>query len=504
MSKAKNLSLSVIFQFINIVVTGIVGIVIVPIIIDFIGQNYYGILELILSLMIINFFFELGMGNTLLRFIPVYKKEGIIILNKFLWTYLYFKSFLVIIAFIIVIIIGFYFDSIFNVGDSNYILIQKSVFLFAIGIIISNFSGFIANILKGLQRFDLAIIPQLISNLVFLIVIYLLKKSGTDFVSIIHISFLMFILRPLIQLLFSIIFLKKTAPFINLIPVKLEIRFLKESFKYLKGMSLITLFAQLYNQAPKIIMGIMLNPTSVAYWGISERLRQPLKQINSSLITPLIPMASSMDLTNYKNISFLIIKITKVHFLVIGGIASFIFIFVNSFIKIWLSEEYLYVGEIIRIMLIPFLLPNASGLLMFYYAKGKTRLSQYTSFINSFVGLLLGSLLINKYDAAGFAVGLVFTAILTSIIGFYYLCKEFQISFYSIFSKAYLGLMLILGLIMVLNYSLTKYIEIDSWAKLIFTIVIGLIVYLSLVLFTLNREEKGYYKNLLYSVLKIK
>lgn len=499
MSKAKKLSLSVIFQFISIMVTGIVGVLIVPIIIKLLGQEYYGVLEIILSLMFINFFFELGMGSTLLRYIPVYEKKGKQELSTFLWTYLYFKSTLALIASFIVLFVGFKFDVFFNIGHTDVALVKSSVYIFAIGIFITNIATFLSNTLKGFQRFDFAIIPDMIGQLMFLILTYILSLKGAKNVSVLDIALLMFIIRPMIRIIMGSFFLKKTTRKIIFRPIKPKVKYIKESFGFLKGMSLITIFAQLYNRGPKMIMGVLLNPVSIAYWGIAERLRGPIEQVNSSLIRPLIPMAASMSLDNRSKTNDLIIKITKVQFLLIGGISSFVILYINKFIEIWLSEEYLQVGSIIKIWLIPFILPSAGVLLMFYYARGKTRLSQNMNILNTFLGLLLGTFLMIKLDSVGFALGLIISTFITTIIYFYYLCNEFHISFWEILKGAYIYSYFVIGITIFLNYCIMNFIQIDSWSTLILASSIGLILYLIAILLSLNKEEKKLYKGLIRS-----
>jgi len=497
MSKAKKLSLSVIFQFISIAVTGMIGILVVPIIINLIGQEYYGVLEIILSLMFINFFFELGMGSTLLRFIPVYEKEGPKTLNEFLWTYLYFKSILALIATIVIFIIGYNFNHFFNLGHADAALVKNAVYIFALGILVSNIATFFSNTLKGLQRFDFAIIPEIISQVFFLILIYILSQKVAKNVDILNISFLMFILRPLIRIMTSMFFIKKIAPYIKFSPTKPQKRFFKESLNFLKGMSFIALFAQFYNKAPKLILGAMLNPVSVAYWGIAERLKNPIQQINSSLVRPLIPMASSMDLEQEHDIKAVIIRITKIHFLLIGGITSFVLLYINPFIELWLGVDYLYVGNIARIWFFPLILPNASVLLMFYYAKGKTKLSQNMNIFNSSLGLALGSILVLKFDALGMAYGLSISVTLISVVYFYYLCKEFHLSFWSLFKGAYLTSYSVVIISAIISILMINYTQIDSWIKLILSVAISIIIYLILIFLSLSRPEKDYYNNFL-------
>ncbi len=495
MSKAKKLSLSVVFQFISIIVTGLVGILIIPLVIRFLGREYYGVLEIIISLTFINLFFEMGMGSTLLRFIPVYEKEGENELNSFLWTFLYFKSLLGIIAALIIFIIGFNFDAIFNIGQADIGIVKNAVYIFAIGLFLSNISTFVSNTLKGFQRFDLAIIPDLISQLFYLGFFYVLSMKNIS-VDILLVAFLMFIARPLIRLLMGLLFLKRIVPYFKLYPIKPQKRFLKESFGFLKGMSLIVLLAQFYYQAPKMIFGILANPVSVAYWGIAQRLRNPITQISTSLIRPLLPMASSMDLDEKEHIGNIIIKITKIHFLLIGGISIFIFMFARPFIEIWLGSGYQSVIDIIKITFIPFIVPNSSVLLMFYYAKGKTKLSQNMNLLNTFLGLFVGTILFLKFELVGFAVGLTLSVIIISVVYFFYLTKEFELSFWTIFHKAYLKPYLIIGLTIILNSVILKYMEISTWSDLIISVSIGFFFYLFFIFISMKKSERIYYKNL--------
>jgi O-antigen/teichoic acid export membrane protein len=500
MSKAKKISLSVLFQFVSIIVTGLVGILVVPLIIELLGNEYFGVLEIIISLMFLNFFFELGMGSTVLRFVPVYEKEGNNALNGFLWSYLYLKTFLASVATIVIFAVGYNFDHIFNIGQTDVVLVKSAVYIFAVGILVTNIATFFSNTLKGFQRFDFAIIPNLISQLFFLGLIYILSFKEINDVDILNIAFLMFVIRPLISIFIAIFFIKKTNSNISFYPARLQKRFLKESFSFLKGMSFISLFSQFYNRAPKIILGIILNPISVACWGIAERLRSPIEQINSSLIRPLIPMASSMNLDDdFQKVAELIIKITKVHFLLIAGIGSFAVLYVDTFIDIWIGKDYFEVANIVKIWFISFILPNSSVLMMFYYAKGKTKLSQNVSVFISFFGLTLGYMLALKFDVKGFAFGLVLSSIFGSIVCFYYLCKEFFLDFWVIFKKSYLISYVVVILSMIVNFLLIHYFNPDNLYSFFSLLLFGLLVYISFIYFSLSYDEKKFYNNLIKS-----
>jgi len=88
---------SVSSQVLYILVSGIIGLALIPITINMLGKIQYGAFELILSLILIDAFLEFGLGSTLVKYIPEYKID-IANLKTFFWSYYYIKLFLTILG----------------------------------------------------------------------------------------------------------------------------------------------------------------------------------------------------------------------------------------------------------------------------------------------------------------------------------------------------------------------------------------------------------------------
>jgi len=488
-SITNRISSSVFFQFINIGIKGIVGIAIVPIIVKSIGIEKYGILELILSLMMINFFLEFGLGTTIVKFTANYRKKGLEELNKFIWTFLYFKSILAIIGMVVAIILGCYFEKIFqDIPVEILPEIRLSTFIFAIGLFISNIGTLWSNILKGYVRFDLSIKAEITTQFVFFVLMLSFYKLYDSF-GLVIISILMFVIRPLVRTILLFFFIKAEEPGISFMPVTPSKRIFYDTIHFLGGISLITIIAQIYNRFPRIILGILTNPVSVAIFGMAERLRNPILQIHDSILRPLVPAGTEYNLSDPYSSKKIILKVVKYQSLIIMGIVSLVIIYIPYFINLWVGNEFIDTAKVMRILLIPFMLPNAGVMLMLYYSKGKTRANVIFVLINTIIGVSLAYILAAKFGVFGLVTGMIISLIIIAILQIIYYCKEFQISICDYLIKGYLRPYCDVILTSLITILLLQYIDLSNWFSFFFTGILSVVIYFSIAYVLFPKEE---------------
>ena len=129
---------SVSSQIIYILVSALIGLALIPITIFMLGKLEYGAFELILSLILIDTFLEFGLGSSLVKYIPEFKHD-IENLKVFTWSYYYIKLSLSLIGLLVVSLIGYYFDSVFNLTNiANIQDIKTATYIFGFGLIITN------------------------------------------------------------------------------------------------------------------------------------------------------------------------------------------------------------------------------------------------------------------------------------------------------------------------------------------------------------------------------
>jgi O-antigen/teichoic acid export membrane protein len=487
-SNSKILARSVVFQVLSILITGIVSIALVPLIISLLGIEAYGVLEIIVSLAILNFVFEFGLGSTIIKYLLDFRNEGAETYNQFLWTYFNIKTSLAIIALLVSFVVALNFNLIFNSIPQPIIEKAKlSVVIFGIGIILSTWATYSMNMLKGLTRFDLANIVGIVSQLVTLSSVYFVKIALPTTIDIIYVSCILFILRPSVVLFTGMVLLLREDKNISFRPRGINRKVLNKTIGFLGGSSLITIVAQSINRGPKILIGMIQNPTAVAAWAIAEKLRNPIQQIQSSILRPLIPIGNLLSSSKQTE---MIIKINKYQMYLIGGVASMTIIFIPNFISIWIGDEFNESILIIRIWFLGYLLPNVGTMSMFYYSHGKTSLNLKFTLIYAVIGLPLGIYLTAIYGPVGFAIGLLAGQIVTMLFQLKYFTSYFSIRYSNLFLNSYLGPYITILLAGTINYFLSNLIQGDTLGHFIIIVATSCFVFMLSVLFTMTKQDK--------------
>jgi O-antigen/teichoic acid export membrane protein len=259
--------------------------------------------------------------------------------------------------------------------------------------------------------------------------------------------------KPLFLIIFSIVALARVQLLSLLNPEKFKYKYIEKTLRYMFGMTYIVMVAQLYNKLPKIILGILSSPIYVAYWGIMEKVREPLLQFQSSMLRPLIPILSEMKSAKVLS-SDKIFQAVRLQYVFISFIALLCIMHIDMFIKYWIGDEFILVSELIQIWFLPFLFPNAGIFLMMYYAEGKTKINSIYITVNTFFSLSIayfGLLWFNDIKMFVWTFSLIIVD-MTFIVLWVYL-RYYKVHVSSFFIKAIAKpALIIVGYLMIYKY----------------------------------------------------
>ena len=486
---------SVSSQIIYILVSAMIGLALVPITINMLGKIEYGAFELILSLILIDTFLEFGLGSSLVKYIPEFKHD-IEKLKVFTWSYYYIKLSLSLIGLLVVSLIGYYFDSVFNLTNiTNIQDIKTATYIFGFGLIISGSATFLDNFLKGFVYFGLTNTTRIFSIILFFLVFYIYYKFNTYY-SIVYIALIWFIIKPLILLTLNISLVCYLKLNYILKPISFNLESIHSTLKYMFGMTYIVMVAQLYNKLPKIIIGIFLNPTAVAYWGIMEKIKEPLGQLEGSMIRPLIPILS--DKQNIVNMSEKkIYQAIRLQYFFMSFLAIITIVNIDLFIQLWLGNGYETVSNLVKIILLPLLFPKSGILLMMYYAKGKTKINSNFVTLNTLATIFIGTIVLTTTnDLEYFAwTSSIVLIIMTSLNIIKY------IDYFKLLKVRFLKDTVISPLLVIFSYYFTSVYVLNFTNQtlngLLINILISILVYIILFLIFMKQEDKKILINLM-------
>lgn len=480
---------SVLSQIIYIFVSALIGLALVPITIKMLGTIQYGAFELILSLILIDTFLEFGLGSTLVKYIPEFK-HNIAKLKSFVWSYYYIKLFLTFLGFLVIVSVGYNFDKLFNLeGVNNIQEIKLATYIFGIGLIINSITSFLDNFLKGFVYFGLTNSVRIFSTLLFFLSFYIYYIEN-DVYSIIYIALIWFVLKPLLSLSLIIILLKYLKLTYILKPVPFNKDDVKSTLKYMYAMTYIVMVAQLYNRMPKIVLGIFTGPVYVAYWGVMEKIKEPLIQLEGSMIRPLIPILSDkkniVNMTEQKTLQAIRLQYLFMSFLGIMTITH-----IDLFINLWIGIEYKEVAILVKIILLSFLFPKAGILLMMYYAEGKTKINTIFVTLNSTISLSIGTVtLIITNDIELFAWAFVTTLILMTTTNILKYINYFNLNKVNFIKNSVVLPAIITMLFYSIYLNIAQYFDKNLFG-LLYSLFVSFIIYIVLLFFFINKEDKS-------------
>lgn len=496
------LKLGIIFNYISIVITFIVGLLYTPFLIRTLGQENYGIYALALAIAGYLSLLDLGIGNAIVRYVAENQVNGTKEKESKLVGY-FFKifSYIGIITMVLGLSISLNLGSVISNDFSNE---QVKILQWMILILTINFAaGFILNTFSAvLQAYEKFLFLKLanvirISLTPLLSVIFLFYSSNiiilTAIIAIVNIG----------VLLVSYYYYKRNLK-IKMTFQPIEGYLKKEIIKYSLIIFVVAIADKLYWQTDQILLGILKNPEIVAIYALAIQFVNIFMSlsiaINSVFLARVTHIVSGKNYLTGLNELF--IKVSKFQTFVLGLFLSGFVLIGKEFIDLWVGESYQLSYFIVIILMSAFSLDLIQNLgLVIMQAKRKYSFRAYTLIICALLNVLISIPVIKIYGSIG-------TATITSIFVFIgnvfvlniYYHKVLRLNMISYWWQ--LGKMIVIIFFTALGgFILRNLFEINNWFTLSIFGCIYTVVYCFLIYFLyLSSNEKLYLKNKISSM----
>lgn len=501
------LKIGAILSYVNILISIIVNLGYTPIMIRLLGQSEYGLYSLIGSLVAYLSVLDLGLGNTIVRYVSKNRAVG----NK------KFESELNGLFLVIYSIIGL------------ITLILGSVLYFNIGNIFGETLSFDqierAKVMMILLIFNTAISFPLC---VFSALMYAYER----FIFLRIFNIISVILKPIIALPFLFIgygavTLVVTATIINIACLSanvyycfkyLNIHFSKGHFEkaflyeisgYAFFIFLNAIMDKIYWGTSQFILGMISGTIQVAIYAIVMQFMNMYIQFSNAIGNILLPKvtmmvgngATKMELTN------LMIKIGRVQYIIISYVLIIFFLTGKEFIYLWVGDAYLSAYLMILILMIGLLIElvqNAGIAILQAMNLNRYRMTVYTivAVINIFTSVVLAKM----YGGLGCAISTAVALLIsTGLIMNRYYHKRIGIDI-PLFWKNIIHMMPSAFILIILVEIFQMNISLEySWLYFAIKVVIYTLIYMILMYFIgMNGYEKNLCRSAICKVLRVK
>lgn len=399
-----------ILSYLFTVTNAVVGFIYIPLIIYFLGQEEYGLYQLLGSFLVYLGLFDFGLGKTVTRYYSKYialqdekGKENLLALSSFL--FIGFTLILVTFG----SILYFYLDEIFKnsltlyeirVAKQMYIVILITV---AITILTTVFKSIITSHEKFVFLKGVMIVQVLIRPLI-VYAVFSIKAS----------AFILVLIQAGINI-FGIVALI----YYSFVKLKIKIKFhywdtplIKELLRHSFFIFITAVMDQIFWRSDQVILGIIVGTSSVAVYSIASQIFMYYMTLSTAISGVFLPnitkrvtqRASDKELTN------IFIRIGRVQYLLLGAVLIGFFLFGKEFISLWVGEKFIHSYYITLIIIIPFTIDLIQNIgLVILQAKNMYGFRATIMFGMSLINIAISIPLAKYYGGIGTAVATGFS-----------------------------------------------------------------------------------------------
>jgi len=483
-------------SYIQIFLTNVIGLVLTPFIIRSLGDSEFGLYTLIGSFIAYFSLMDLGLNNTIIRFVAKYRaendKEGeenfLAIINL---IYLGISFVVVVLG-----VIGYYnLENIFKESLTSQEL-EKAKVMFVIlifNVAITLPGGAFVAICSGYEKFVFPKIASIIRYVIRSIALTVLLFLDGDSVSIV-----------ILDTVINIVFIGVFAIFVfNKMKVRFKLHafnynLILEVFSYSIWVLTFAVFNKFQWQSGQLILGILKDTTTVAIYGVGIMLGTYYGAFASAISSLLLPKATKMfyDGSSIYDLNEMLIKVGRYILLILFFILGGFILLGQQFVSLWLGDNYIdswLIALLIMIVItIPLTQSFANNILE---ASKKLKIKVLTAFFSMILGVAFGVFLGKEYSSLGMIIGILSGRILYEIILNVYYVKILKFDIFNfikrVFFKNVIGFIVVLLLGVLINK-----IGGAGWLNFILKGVLYALIYMAIFYkFMMLNEEKLLIKN---------
>lgn len=421
--KVNQLKAGAVLSYVSMGLGYLVSIIFTPIMIRLLGQNDYGLYNLVSSVVSYLSVLNFGFGSAYIRYYSLYKvnedKENIAKLNG-MFLIIYFI--LGLVAVLAGILLAINTDLIFGAKLSTSELKKAKVLLIILVINLSiSFPNIVFNsFIIANEKFIFQNMIQMIKILgnPFLVLPALLTGYGS-----VGMVIATTILNAIVEIINAIYCIKKLN--MNFMFSNFDIRLMKEMTIFSSYIFINLVINQINWNVDKFVLGRFHGTVSVAIYGVASQLNNYYIAISTAISNVFIPRVHKMVVSSEDNIELtkLFTKIGRVQLIILALISSGLIFFGKPFINLWAGNNYKESYPIALLLILPVTVPLIQNIgIEIQRAKNLHKFRSLVYFFIALANLTVSIPLASKYGGIGAALGTALSLIIGNgfVMNWYY------------------------------------------------------------------------------------
>lgn len=475
----------------NIALNVAIGIVLTPFIIRSLGDAEYGLYTLIGSFVAYLALMDLGLNNTIIRFVSKFraerdKKGEEVSLGTTMKIYALISFTLVFIG----VVLYFFIEDIFSKSlQPDEISKAKVMFLILVfNLAITLPGGAFTAICNAYEQF---VFPRLIGIIRYVLraisVIAVLTMGGKA-ISLVIVD-TVFNIAVIGVTFFYVVFKQKVVFDFT----KWDKGMVKQIFSYSFWIFVLGIISQLQWNSGQIMIGVKANTIQVAIYGVGIMLGTYYATFSSAFSQLFLPRASQMSVQNSKEEQLeMMVKIGRISFMILMHVLIGFIVLGKEFIFLWVGDTYKDAWSIALIIMFGYTIPltqTFANSLVEAYNKISFKSKVYLICLT--VGLIIGYFLLNNYNGIGVAAGITGGWLIAQVIMNVFYQQELKLNMLVFFKRVLQNQIFPIIIVTVISLIINSFIIENSWILLVIKILsLSAIYWITTYCFSMNLSEK--------------
>jgi len=493
--------------YLLIVVDIIVGIVFVPFLLSQLGDSEYGLYKLMFSTASYLSVLDFGIGATITRYVVKFKTEK----NKreeenFVAMGLLIYAALALIVLLSAVCINFAIPKMYAASiPAEKMMEARLMFLLlcvntAVHLISHAYSG----LFHAYERFVYSKLLSIIKILfrVLLIVIGVLLVKNAMVIVIVD------VVLGMLALLCNILYAKYS--------VKCKIKLhrwdralAKEAFVFTSAILMQSIINQFNTNVDNLVLGVFTTTATIAMYSVALQLFNMYSNLSTAISSVYLPSVSRSVFRGDSDdeVTKKVIEPSRIQLSILLLALSGYYLFGQTFITLWVGEDFLYAYWIGAILLTASTLElSQNTITSVLKAKNILHGKTWILFGSTAVNVLLTFLLVPRYGAIGATIGTAFSMIFGYGIALnIYYQKKAKINMKMYYLNTYRGVLPAAILSSLIGIPIVLFLKIGGWGGFLLKAGLYVGIYcVILYLLGLNQDEKQSVRKILRKIKKTK
>ncbi len=403
-------------RYVAVAAEMVLGLVMLPFNLAYLGKEEYGLWVLLGSLTLHFSTLELGYGSGLVRFVAHYRAiNDVRALNEIASTVFFVFSGLALVAYAAVVGIAFNLSHIFTLTPDQahtgqWILLITGIF------VAMNFPfGVYGGIISGFQRYDVNNTMAVIVSLLVAVANVAVLMAGYGILVLVAVT-------TSVRVLAYFVYRRnayRVFPPLRIRPALFRRKRLREVTGFSIYASIINWANKLNYQADQVVIGMFLGSAAVAVWAPAERIISGVQRLTNQLNGVLFPTIVDSDASDQRRtLQQILLQGTRLSLVMVVPLATALFVLADPLVHAWLGDQASSVAgciPVIQVLAVAVVIRVgcATGNTVLKGA-GEHRLLAWVNLGTGGVNVLISVLVIRKFGLVGIAWGTLIPLALSS------------------------------------------------------------------------------------------